>query len=402
MTFEMLHQNSPGPLVSTKNFRFVDTIHLKDEAPTLVIFAGVHGNEPAGVLAVEKVFTQLRKNEKTLLGNFIGIRGNLPGLQQGERFLEQDLNRLWTSINIKSIQLKKEQLRSVEEKELLILYREITKMLSRYTGPIYFIDIHTTSSKTIPFITINDALINRKFSRRFPLPVILGIEEYLEGPLLSYINEQGYVSLGFECGQHQDAEAVDNAESFIWLALSIAGILPKSIWSNHTEHYKKLHLAANGNTKFYEVIKRFGLKSQDRFTMFEGFESFENIKKGTSLAEYNGQEVLASKNGILFMPLYQTQGEEGFFLIRIIPFWALRFSEFLRGVNWDHFLGLLPGVSINRKKQLIVNAKIARFLRRPLFHLLGYRAKPSKGSLTFMSNRERSSKKDLYKDCSWM
>lgn len=64
-------------------------------------------------------------------------------------------------------------------------------------GPFYFIDFHTTLSKTLPFITINDVVIDRKFSKFFLVPIALGIEEYLNGPLLSYINELGYVSLGF-------------------------------------------------------------------------------------------------------------------------------------------------------------------------------------------------------------
>ena len=35
-----------------------------------------------------------------------------------------------------------------------------------------------------------------------------GIEEYLNGPLLSYINELGYVAFGFEGGQHDDISAI--------------------------------------------------------------------------------------------------------------------------------------------------------------------------------------------------
>ena len=39
-------------------------------------------------------------------------------------------------------------------------------------------------------------------------PIVLGIEEYLQGPLLSYINTLGYVSLGFESGQHDNKQAI--------------------------------------------------------------------------------------------------------------------------------------------------------------------------------------------------
>jgi hypothetical protein len=46
---------------------------------------------------------------------------------------------------------------------------------------------------SLPFITINDALINLKFSNCSPISIVLEIEEYLEGPILNYLNSLGYV-----------------------------------------------------------------------------------------------------------------------------------------------------------------------------------------------------------------
>jgi hypothetical protein len=76
-----------------------------------------------------------------------------------------------------------------DEKQQLFIQETINLILEEESGPFYFFDLHTTSSDTIPFITVNDSLLNREFTSMYPLPSILGIEEYLEGPLLSYINE---------------------------------------------------------------------------------------------------------------------------------------------------------------------------------------------------------------------
>ena len=87
----------------------------------------------------------------------------------------------------------------------------------------------------MPFITINDALINRKFSEQFPVPIVLGIEEYLNGPLLSYINQMGYVSLGFESGQHDDFSAITNSIAFVYLALVYSGVLKEEAVINFSK-----------------------------------------------------------------------------------------------------------------------------------------------------------------------
>ncbi|MEJ2161762.1 MAG: succinylglutamate desuccinylase/aspartoacylase family protein, partial [Robiginitalea sp.] len=189
--------------------RLIGKVTSGKPGPTLVFFGGVHGNEPAGVLALEAVFGSLMDGKVTLThGTALGIRGNLPALDLEQRFLVHDLNRIWGRKRLSEILEGSRQELSPEERELLELFDALQEVLTNYEPPFYFIDLHTTSSQTLPFITINDSMINRKFSELFPVPVILGIEEYLEGPLLSYINELGYMAMGFESGQHNDQAAV--------------------------------------------------------------------------------------------------------------------------------------------------------------------------------------------------
>jgi len=392
------------PIIKEKalSTRLIGKISGQENGPTFVFFGGIHGNEPAGILALEKVFKDLQSQALPIKGNIYGIRGNLRGLFAGKRFLDHDLNRLWTNAKIPIIKSKTTSELSIEEQELLEIYSLISEILRAHEKPFYFVDIHTTSSKTVPFITINDALINRKFSKCFPLPVVLGIEEYLEGPLLSYVNERGYVSLGIESGQHDDIEAVDNAISFVWIALVSAEMIEVSELPQLKVHFHKLKNATYGNRSFYEIRSRRELLPGDQFKMEEGFQSFEKVPGGILLAEHNGEEILAPRDSIIFMPLYQEQGKEGFFFIRKIPNWALRVSEFLRRFNWDNFFIAFPGVSrtVNRKN-LKVNPRVAKFFMRPIFHLFGYRRSILDGTKVVMSNRERSSKKEMYCKTRW-
>lgn len=378
--------------------RLIGHVQGLKKGPTIFFFGGIHGNEKAGLIAIEKIFEQLGPMTPDLRGNLFGIKGNIPALVQDKRFLKEDLNRMWTEKSIASILSKQEGERTVEEKELFKIYQLVFELLDQYAPPYYFIDFHTTSSKTLPFITINDALINRNFAKLFPLPIILGIEEFLEGPLLSYMNEKGYVSLGFESGQHNEASAISNAIAFIWLVLVNAGVLETKNDHFHKPHFEQLSNAARDNHKIYEVEKRFALAKNDHFKMLPGFESFQRVPKGTVLGVLNEKEITTKKNVILFMPLYQKQGAEGFFTIRTLPKWVLKLSEFLRRINGEALLVALPGIkwSDSGKENLLVNLKIARFYAKSIFHLLGYRNRKIGNTHILIQNRERKARNDMY------
>jgi succinylglutamate desuccinylase len=103
------------------------------------------------------------------------------------------------------------------------------------------------------------------------------------------------------------------------------------------------------------------------------------------------------------MPLYQNKGREGFFIIKRIKPFFLKLSVLLRRFKADNFFVLFPGVSWeNRKKKvLIVNLKTAKFMVKPLFHLLGYRNKQVNKTHLKLYNRERVAKDEMYKSEPW-
>jgi succinylglutamate desuccinylase len=85
--------------------------------------------------------------------------------------------------------------------------------------------------------------------------------------------------------------------------------------------------------------------------------------------------VFAPFSGVLLMPRYQGQGNDGFFLGRDVrPFW-LGVSAWMRRLRIERIVGLLPGVKSvdSRASTLEVDARVARFCTVEFFHLLGYR-----------------------------
>ncbi len=379
--------------------RIIGKIEGDKTKPTIVFFAGIHGNENSGIFALQEVFKTIKPFN--VQGSIYGISGNLKALELNKRFIDEDLNRIWTHDKLDYIK-NKNQL-NIEEQEQAELFDNLKKIIIDHSGPFYFIDLHTTSSKTLPFITINDALINRKFSKQFPVPIVLGIEEYLNGPLLSYINELGYVSLGFESGQHDEKNAISNHISFAYLALAFTKILRKEDIPNLSEHYKRIIKASENETQISEVVHLHKIQKNEEFKMLNGFESFQDIKKGTKLAISNNQEIISEHNATLFMPLYQEIGDDGFFIIRKIRPFFLSLSAVLRKFRADNLLVLFPGITWEdkRKHVLQVNLKVTKFFAKPIFHLLGYRNKKIDETHVRLYNRERSAKVDMYKQEDW-
>ncbi len=382
--------------------RIIGHIRGEQPGPTLVFIGGIHGNEPSGVFALKKVINELKEKDTPIRGNIYALGGNLRALEHGERYETEDLNRVWTANRVAELPEDKSEAVNKDVAEQIELYKVISTILDSEKGPFYFFDLHTTSSESLPFLTVNDSLLNRKYTVQYPLPIILGIEEYLEGPVLSYLNELGYVAFGFEAGQHDDMASIDNNVAFIYLSMVFTGCVDEKDINYH-RCYKHLAKTTGDVRKIYEIYFRYLIKPEEDFTMLPGYFNFQRIREGQGIANSNGHVVKAKKDGRIFMPLYQPQGEDGFFAIRRVMPVFLRLSTILRKVSFDRLLPLLPGVkwASTDKSELIVNRNIAIFLAKQFFHLLGYRSKTLDKTHYIMRNREARSRNEEYENEQW-
>lgn len=371
--------------------------HGDDSGPMMSFFGGIHGNEPSGVVALQKVFEHLESNQVKLKGRVLGLAGNLPALSASKRFISKDLNRIWDREFLRQFQSRASlneaydlESQPTEFQQQCELFEIIEPLLDREKDSVYFIDLHTTSSDSVPFIGINDQLNNRDFALKFPVPTVLGIEEYLHGPLLSYLNDFGHVAMAFEAGQHDDPQSALIHTSFIYLTMLQAGVIEAADIPDLDAHHQRLQQSGQQDKGIYEVILRKAITQDDLFSMNPGYRNFKPIHKGEALAEDRCGTILAPYKGRIFMPLYQQSGEDGFFIVRKVPMWALKLSSVLRKINFETALTWLPGVQRDPSQPhaLIVNKKVARFLAVELFHLLGYRRKKDEGDVMIFSRRE--------------
>ena len=387
---------------SLETGRSIGQIISDKEGPVLVFVGGMHGNEPSGVFALNYVLRDLKERNVQINGKIYALAGNLSALEKEERFHQQDLNRLWTDDRVEKLQNGNLETSNEDIAEQIELFKCLKEIIEKEKGPFYFMDLHTTSGPSIPFLTVSDSLLNRKFTQQFPIPMVLGIEEYLEGAMLSYLNELGYVSFGFEGGQHDELAAIKNHMAFIYLALAFTGCADKTD-VDFLSNYNALSKAAHGIHCVYEIYSRYAVKNGEDFKMKPGYINFQRINKWDRLAQSDGTTIIAEKRGRILMPRYNNQGDDGYFFIRRVPQLLLDLSAGVRKMKLDRVLPLLPGVSwkSNKKETLKVNKRIARFLAKQFFHLMGYRSRRLDQDTYIMKNREAASKQDEYPFNKW-
>jgi succinylglutamate desuccinylase len=358
------------------------------DGPTMIVMCGIHGNEPSGVKAAQRVAAGLEELADRLRGEWIAVTGNRQALRAKSRFLARDLNRVWTPEKLEQALLEEDSdvPESLEQRELYLLLRELTFDDRRTT---IFLDLHTSSADGAPFLTVGDTLRNRRLAVRLPLPMILGLEEQVDGALLEHMNNQGHVTLGVEAGHHDRASSIDHHEAVLWLALSAAGMLDARDVPDRERHRATLAEATRGIPRITEVRYRRPVRPGDGFRMHPGFVNFQAVDKGQVVASDSNGEIRARETGRVLLPLYQGQGDDGFFIGREVrPFW-LRLSALLRKVNADRIVTLLPGVRRHPREPgaLVVYTRVARIYPLEVFHLLGYRKLRQHGSVLIVSRR---------------
>lgn len=365
----------PGRQLAGPGEHLIGSVRGSFPGPTLLILGGIHGNEPAGVLAAERVLPRIQKRKAELRGEVVLLRGNTRALERKVRYIDADLNRQWAPDSLRvgasgsgGLSAMSERL---EQRELLVNIREA---VSRARGEVYFLDLHTTSAHGKPFATVGDTLRNRRFALQFPVTIVLGLEEQINGTLLEYINNLGAITMGFEAGQHEALTSIDHHEAVIWNATVASGNIQRDDLAE-LPYFRSLLERAGGGRRVVEVRHRRAIEPEDGFQMEPGFSNFQRVRRGQLLARDRRGEITARETGLILLPLYQALGDDGFFLGREVKEFWLSLSALLRRRQISRYIHLLPGVFRDpyNEDSWIINTRIARFLPLQIFHLLGFR-----------------------------
>jgi len=306
--------------------RIIGRYEGPEKGPLLICFGSIHGNEPAGAKALELMFKMLDAEPITnpnfcFNGRLFGLRGNLRAIQAGKRYLQKDLNRQWTVANVNRIleaDITTLEAEDLEIREILaLLHQEIT---AYQPEKIVLLDLHTTTAYGGIFTVITDDPESLKIGIELHAPVIKGLLKGIKGTSLHYFTEENIgiptVAVCFESGQHQEELSVSRAIAAITNCMRTIGCVKAEDVEN--KHDKLLIEFSKGLPKVSQLLMTHTIEDKDEFVMRPGYKNFHFVKEGELVADDQKGPIQITKDGLLLMPLYQKQGDDGFFLIESI------------------------------------------------------------------------------------
>ena len=291
--------------------RVIGNYHSNNE--NIIIFiASIHGNETSGSIALKKFFQEVRDSNIKMEGTVIGLIGNMSAAKNNMRYIDCDMNRMWTNNIINS----KINNHTNEKKELLMLKELIDKIIAlKKKKNITIIDLHNTSSPNGVFTIVNN-LREKNLANSLKIPTINNLFSKVKGSLAAYYSDKGIASIVFEGGAIGDPASINNHEAGIWKILEKRNFITKDLIPKQALRNKKEMRDFSAKiTGFYEVKYIYKIKGKEDFMMNPNMQNFEKLKKGQSIARNQDGPITAPMNGHLLMPLYQKQGEEGFYII---------------------------------------------------------------------------------------
>jgi succinylglutamate desuccinylase len=308
-----------------QNPHIIDTYEGKQHGALLLIVTTLHGNEPAGEKAVNTVLRLLKEEEERnkafeFKGKIVGLVANHLAKAKQKRYLDTDMNRIWTTERLQHIE-NAEKLSLAEERQAKTLLQTIRAEIAAYKPTsLYLLDLHTTTVSGGIFTVVPESKISEQIGLSLYAPVITGFANLLQGTLMTYFSGEfeglQSVTLTFESGQHEDEDSVTNAVSAIINTMRATGcVAPQDVEDKHDE---RLRARAATLPRKAHLIYRHAISVSDNFKMRPGFQNFQPVKKKEILADDRKGIIRALDDALILMPLYQKQGNDGFFLIKAV------------------------------------------------------------------------------------
>lgn len=296
--------------------RVIGEYHGDSAGPCVIFVAGIHGNEPTGIDALRRVVDTLEDDPVPFAGDLHAFRGNIPALSLGERYIDKDLNRIWNAGHVESVRRARiGALSESEDRELRRLSMAIEIAAGAARGPVLVMDLHTSSAPSVPFIVKGTGALLTRVHERLCIPLITDRQHLLNGMMLDFLESRGYATLAFEAGQHGTEESIDVHEAAVWITLEGAGAVNRTDLLRYESWQKELSVSLDGLPQKLELIHHHPITPGDGFQMLPGFQNFDSVSTGQALARDNKGTIRSPADGRIFLPLYQSVGDDGFFLV---------------------------------------------------------------------------------------
>jgi succinylglutamate desuccinylase len=295
--------------------RVIGEFEGKEKGPLIILIGGLHGNELTGIKAIKEVFNKIREDHIEIRGSILGIKGNSLAIEKKQRFIDYDLNRCWTEEHLRHINNGNSRMVFSEDQEIL----ELLNIFDRFPGngatQKICVDLHTTSSDNGNFIVVPETSADHPVIRALKLPLILDLEKHIKGTLLKYLTKKDYLAFAFEGGLIGSEVAVKLHVAGIWEILLTSGAIKPAQLNGIMQIGTLLQTFAAELPHKLRVKHHYWITEEDQFRMKPGFLNFQKVKAGEVIAEDKNGPIKTPRDGLIFMPLYQRSGNDGFFIV---------------------------------------------------------------------------------------
>lgn len=302
--------------------RLIGAYKGTENGPLFICLGAMHGNEPAGVKAIAAVIKMLevepiRNPDFVFNGVFVGLIGNRTAYEKGKRFIDKDLNRNFNAEQLNHLKINSHL--DSEDKEFLELDHTIRKLIEKYEPEkVIVLDLHTTSSHGGIFTICRDNKEDIEIASSLHAPIVLGMLSGLKGTTLHYFTTENMgtktIPITFESGQHVEGMSVNRAVAAIINCMKAIGSVAADVVENH--HEKILIQYSQDLPKVTQLVTRHAITDGDAFTMNPGYKNFQAVTEGEIIAKDKYGPITIPQDGRILMPLYQQQGEDGYFLVK--------------------------------------------------------------------------------------
>jgi predicted deacylase len=270
-----------------------------------VIVGATHGNEPAGIRAINMVRSLVRAGEWKIDGNVYGLIGNPRAVETGARFTQENLNRAFG---------RADNPNSYEAKRAVDIATWFQSLAKKH-AEMYLLDLHSVSMGETRITIYNSANPKaEKWAREIsPIPFFLGeTDEVLPGALVNEFEKVGGIALAIECGNHGSETGATVALEHIERAFESLGMLKESSVSF------KDKVPYDGESRTYTLTAP--IKPHKGFVWDLSVASELRLSAGTQFAHDDLGPQIAQEECYIMMPSKVPQPEDfdaGFLAVKI-------------------------------------------------------------------------------------
>ncbi len=259
----------------------------KKSGKTIAIFAGVHGNEKAGVIALKNVIKKIQIKR----GVVYFVFANPQAIKINKRQIKKNLNRCFLSNN---------QGNSTEDKRA----RKLITILDKCDA---LLDLHASNNKKSTTFIICDKKVF-SIAKLLDFKIISpGWNDLEPGATDGYMSNQNKIGLCLECGSvHNKQKNIPLAEKSIYQFLQYFNIIDKNIpYNNHKQKIIKAKKIAIKKTKDFHFTKK--------------YNDFDKLTPNKIFAIDGSKKYIAKKNEYIIFPNTNKKiGEEVFIIGKLI------------------------------------------------------------------------------------